>query len=100
MKLHSGPYASRRYTYSPPAPGIAAESSAYDNAPDSDITPPTTQTTKTIPGVPIFRIMTLGTMKIPLPITVPTTMATALHSPKSRFSDTADGDVLMRVVEF
>jgi len=28
-------------------------------------------------------------MKMPLPITVPTTIATALHNPKSRFSDTA-----------
>src|SRR5579872_3841193 len=73
---------------------MAAESSAYDSAPESDIRPPVTQTTKTMPGEPTFRIMTFGTMKIPLPITVPTTIATALHNPKSRLSETAAGALM------
>src|SRR5260370_42312490 len=67
---------------------MAAESSAYVSAPESDISPPTTHTTKTMPGEPTFRTMSLGTMKIPLPITVPTTRATAAHKPRTRFSDT------------
>jgi hypothetical protein len=39
-------------------------------------------------------------MKMPLPITVPTTMATALHNPKSRFSDTAGDDAFISTGEF
>src|SRR5438132_1495365 len=34
--------------------------------------------------------MVLGTMKMPLPITVPTTIATALHRPRSRLSENSD----------
>jgi len=68
---------------------MAAESSAYVSAPESDSRPPATQTMKTIPGEPTFLAMTLGTMKIPLPITVPMTSATALQRPRSRFNDTA-----------
>src|SRR5437762_6592892 len=66
---------------------MAAESSAYESAPDRDISPPTTQTTNTMPGVPTLRIIVFGTMKIPLPITVPTTIATALQMPRSRLSE-------------
>src|SRR5271154_996501 len=48
--------------------------------------PPTTKTMKTMPGEPTFLTMLEGTIKMALPITVPTTMAAALQMPSSRFS--------------
>src|SRR5215468_4174869 len=49
--------------------------------------PPKIHTAKTIPGVPTALTIVFGTRKIPLPMTVPMTIATAAHSPSSRFSD-------------
>src|SRR6202171_2472452 len=40
-------------------------------------------------GEPTFLIMSRGTMKIALPITVPTTIAAALQTPRSRFRSNA-----------
>ncbi len=48
--------------------------------------PPTTQTANTMPTVPALCVMVCGTRKIPLPITVPITMETAAHKPRSRLS--------------
>ena len=43
-------------------------------------------------GVPARWIMVFGTRKMPLPITVPTTMEAAAQGPRSRFSSVgADG---------
>src|SRR5688572_25549009 len=42
MNPARGPYASRRYTYSPPARGRNAASSAYATAPKNASTPPAT----------------------------------------------------------
>src|SRR5258708_29616830 len=48
--------------------------------------PPKIHTAKTICGDPTRRIIALGTRKMPLPITVPITIATAPQSPRSRRS--------------
>src|SRR3954447_1710352 len=48
--------------------------------------PPTTHTANTASTVPTFWIMVFGTRKIPLPITVPTTMDAAAQAPKARFN--------------
>src|SRR5215472_17072583 len=48
--------------------------------------PPKIQTKKTIPGVPTRSIMARGTRKIPLPMTVPTTIDPAAQRPSSRLS--------------
>src|SRR6516164_5368761 len=48
--------------------------------------PPTTHTANTTSTVPTFWIMVLGTRKMPLPITVPTTMDAAAQAPRARFS--------------
>src|SRR5262245_58768474 len=49
--------------------------------------PPKIHTAKTIPGEPTALTIVFGTRKIPLPMTVPMTIATAAHSPSSAFSD-------------
>src|ERR1035441_3528307 len=55
-------------------------------APASESSPPTTQTANTASTVPTFWIIVRGTRKIPLPITVPTTMDAAAHGPRARFN--------------
>src|ERR1035441_2946140 len=63
-----------------------AESSEELRAPARESSPPATHTAKTAPTVPRCWIMVLGTRKIPLPITVPTTMDAAAQGPRARFS--------------
>jgi len=61
-KAGSGPNASRKYTYRPPASGFDAPSSAYVNAPSRDNTPPIVQMRSAAPGrPPVSRNTTLGT---------------------------------------
>src|SRR3954467_9700718 len=48
--------------------------------------PPTTQTKNTMGTVPTLLIIVCGTRKMPLPITVPITIASAARSPRSRLS--------------
>src|SRR5271169_1275827 len=64
----SGPYPSRTYTYSPPACGFIAPSSAYVSAPKNDSKPPTTQARYTNLAEPTSCIISCGTRKIPLPM--------------------------------
>src|SRR5713226_5502508 len=46
--------------------------------------PPKIHTANTMPGEPTARIMSEGTRKMPLPITVPTTTAQAVQNPNER----------------
>ena len=81
----AGPYASRRYTYRPPAAGFIAPSSPYASAPSSERAPPTTQTTSAGPACPpAWRKTPPGTRKMPEPITVPITMRIRSRSPRTR----------------
>jgi hypothetical protein len=57
-------------------------------APASDSSPPKIQTKKTMPGDPVFSTIVFGTRKIPLPMMVPTTIATVLQTPSARSSST------------
>jgi hypothetical protein len=77
MKPTLGPYASRRKTYSPPAEGRIAASSAYVIAPHARMTAPTIQARDTRRGDPIDRIISEGTRNIALPTILPTTTAAA-----------------------
>jgi hypothetical protein len=85
-KAGSAPYASRRYTYSPPARGNMAASSATVSAPHSEITPPRIHTSATPPTLPASVATVLGTRKMPLPMVSPTAAAIALHRPSRRGS--------------
>src|SRR3954470_7159338 len=86
-KAVSGPNASRRYTYRPPAAGFIAPSSPYASAPSSERTPPTVQTTSAGPACPpAWRSTPPGTRKMPDPITVPMTMRIRSRRPRTRSS--------------
>src|SRR4051812_30774033 len=86
-KAVSGPNASRRYTYRPPAAGFIAPSSPYASAPSSESTPPTVQTTSAGPACPpAWRSTPPGTRKMPDPITVPITMRIRSRRPRTRSS--------------
>src|SRR5215472_16107918 len=76
----SGPYASRTYTYSPPANGRTAPNSAYVNAPKNESNPPTIQARYTNPAEPTACIISAGTRKIPLPMIVPATIDVACQT--------------------
>src|SRR5271169_2190504 len=72
------------YTYSPPACGFIAPSSAYVIAPAIDSAPPTIHARYTNRAEPTACIISAGTRKMPLPIIVPTTIAQAWLTPSSR----------------
>ena len=80
----SGPYASRRYTYSPPAFGRSAASSAYAIAPANDSAPPTSQISRKLRASGRSCATMMGTKKIPPPMTFETTMAAASSGPRRR----------------
>src|ERR1035441_304131 len=63
-----------------------AESSEELRAPARESSPPTTHTAKTASTVPTFWIMVFGTRKIPLPMTVPTTIDAAAQGPRAPFN--------------
>src|SRR5688572_1764115 len=73
-------------TYSPPARGQMAASSAYVRAPAMESSPATTQTAITRPGEPTLQVITRDLRKTPVPITLPTTMEVAAITPRPRMS--------------
>ena len=73
----------------PPVCGKAPAISASVSAPQSASAPPTTHTESRGSGPGSRSVMLAGERKIPEPIVVPMTTATALHSPNRRGS--ADG---------
>ena len=73
----TGPMASFRNTYWPPARGNMAASSASDSAPASVITPVRTQAISNQNGEPSVRAMSDETMKMPEPIIEPATSMAA-----------------------
>src|SRR6185436_570085 len=82
----SGPNASRKYTYSPPALGRSADSSAYAMAPANASAPPSSQTQTIAVGLPTICATMIGTKKIPPPMTLEMTMAAASTGPSRRSS--------------
>src|SRR5579872_1718533 len=81
---------------------MAAESSAKVSAPKRVRIPPKIHTAKTMAGEPTAFTMSLGTRKMPLPMTVPTTMAVAGHTPRTRrrpwWSEALSGGVMISTV--
>src|SRR6266542_677026 len=73
----SGPRASRRKTYWPPARGYIAASSPYARAPNIVTIPATTQASSSHSGEPTVRPMSAETMKMPEPIIDPATSIVA-----------------------
>jgi hypothetical protein len=86
---HTGLYARLRYAYVPPASGSAAPNSAAASAPNKLSVPPTIHTSITSPADPVPRAISPGTIKIPVPIIVPTTIAAAAQLPSPRTSSPA-----------
>ncbi len=70
----------------PPASGYAAESSERARAPNSVRMPPTTQTPSISDGASTAPATAAGTMKMPEPMTVPTTRLTTSSAPSTRGS--------------
>ncbi len=75
-KPASGPYASRKKTYWPPAFGSIAASSAHESAPASVRAPAAAQTASSPAPDWRRRALSAETMKMPEPIMDPTTSAT------------------------
>jgi hypothetical protein len=69
------PYIFWKKIYCPPVSGNMAAASALVNAPNKTTTPATTQTINNKTGDPSCDAITEGFIKIPEPITPPTTMA-------------------------
>src|SRR5688572_12253384 len=82
MKPASGPYASRRYTYSPPARGRNAASSAYAIAPKNASTPPAIHVDRNQTGCGTIDAMSGGVKRMPPPMTLATMMAAASNGPR------------------
>ena len=83
----SGPNASRRYTYSPPARGRSADSSAYAIAPANASAPPRNHIHSIADGAGTSCATMIGTKKMPPPMTFDTTIAAASNGPSRRSSD-------------
>src|SRR5687768_3296180 len=79
------PNASRRYTYSPPARGRNAASSAYAMAPANASAPPAIQAVRNQKAFGIAAATRGGVKRMPPPITLATMMAAASNGP-SRLS--------------
>src|SRR5919112_1263976 len=73
-------------TYSPPARGIIAASSAYVSAPARLRNPAATHATITIHGDSTLHIITRVFRKMPVPMTLPTTTETDAKRPRPRTS--------------
>src|SRR6185295_4314809 len=93
-KAAEGPYASRRYTYSPPACGLRAASSAYAIAPVKANAPPMTQTARIWRASPTSWATMIGTKKMPPPMTLDTTIAAASRGPSRRSSECSSSGVV------
>src|SRR3954451_12885973 len=78
------PYASRRNTYSPPAFGIIAASSAYVSAPATARSPDTIQTAITVSGEPTLQVITRVLRNTPVPIMLAMLTEVAATSPRPR----------------
>src|SRR5579862_664003 len=61
-----------------------ADSSAKESAPNRLNKPATAHTESAAPSLPIERVISAGTIKIPVPIMMPMTMAVASHAPSAR----------------
>src|ERR1700753_2470062 len=83
-KPGTSPKAARRYTYSPPACGSKAPSSAKLNAPKMAMMPATIHAPSTRAGVPPAWAMTAALRKIPVPMVIPTTSEVAWTSVRPR----------------
>src|SRR5438105_6339287 len=68
-KAGRSPYASLRNTYSPPASGIIAPSSAYVSAPARERSPAASQARRTLDGDPTSCAMGAVLRKTPVPMT-------------------------------
>src|SRR2546425_8796143 len=88
----SGPHASRRYTYPPPAFGRRAPSSPKHSAPTSATTPPTTQATMMSGADPTRSATVAGVRKMPPPMMPPITAIVPEKRPRRRAYVTRDGD--------
>src|SRR5215831_8795501 len=86
-----GPYASRMYTYSPPACGRIAPSSAYAIAPAKASAPPTAHAPSSAEGRGTSCATMTGTKKIPPPITLEITIAAASRWPRRRWRPPGPG---------
>src|SRR5579859_4767158 len=87
--------------YSPPACGFIAPSSAYVRAPQIESRPPMIQAANTSLTEPTACIISVGTRKMPLPMTIPTTTAAAWLVVRRRASsgrDTTEGKTVVDVV--
>src|SRR5215207_6848899 len=77
----------------PPVFGRALATSASESAPHIASIPPTTHTASMAPGPGNLFAMPAGDRKIPDPMVIPTTIETALHSPR-RLGSPLDGSSL------
>src|SRR6185503_9401225 len=97
----ASPKASRRYTYSPPARGRSAASSAYAIAPANASAPPANHTPRNSQGFGTAAATSGGVKRMPPPMTFDTTTAAASIGPSRRSSagPSADEEGAVRVVE-
>src|SRR5512145_1577201 len=79
-----GPKASRRYTYSPPAFGLSAASSAYAMAPMNASTPPPAQARRNQVASGIAAATAGERKRMPPPMTLAMMMAAASKGPRRR----------------
>ncbi len=73
-------------TYSPPASGISAATSAYEKVPASDRSPAATHTASTAEALPTLQVMTRDFRNTPVPIMLATFIAIAAVRPSARSS--------------
>jgi hypothetical protein len=99
MNPASGPYASRRYTYSPPARGRKAASSAYATAPKNASTPPAIHVDRNQRGCGTNEATAGGKNRMPAPMTLATMMAAASNGPSRLSRDVCVGEGTKLLVE-
>src|SRR5688500_15264789 len=85
------PNASRRYTYSPPARGRSAASSAYAIAPANARTPPASHAPRNQREFGTDAATCGGVNRMPPPMTLATMMAAASSGPSRRSRDVGVG---------
>ena len=99
-KPASGPYASRKNTYCPPARGSIAASSAHEREAITVRTPAAIQTPRRPDGEPTRRALSAETMKMPEPIMDPTTSAVASKRRMARRRWDAGAAVILAVATY
>src|SRR5580704_8905264 len=90
-KPGTSPKAVRRKTYSPPASGSSAPSSAKHSAPNIATMPAASHAASTSAGVPTACAMAADLRKMPVPMMMPTTSEVACVSVRSRRSCSGGG---------